>query len=402
VFFRKIEIKELSPDKSAEKRAFVLLGGQGVAERSFDTLPEAVVAANDGDTIEIRGNGPFVSEPARIHHALTIRGGTGFRPVIKLLPTASDPGTNLITCRSSLVLEGLELWGNDRANAIIQINDRAPLHIANCRLFRNGSKQSLQLDSQLCRLTNCDIQTVESILALPRQRQFELHGDNCVLAGLRVNRFWAPGNGRAQVRITRSTWALNALLLSIIYDMPLQAPDKEQTRDSVSFDVSNSVLSAQVSFLQFHRRHPGREAKILSQEEADRLLRHFLHWRGERNAYAFFPRGVLIHAANNLDLDPIQTKGLKEWQQFWGPDERDGVEGNIKFQGGELFTRAKSDEQLTPDDFRLLPDSPGYRAGPDGKDLGTDVDLVGPGAAYERWKKTPEYREWLKETGQMK
>jgi hypothetical protein len=24
-----------------------------------------------------------------------------------------------------------------------------------------------------------------------------------------------------------------------------------------------------------------------------------------------------------------------------------------------------------------------------------DVDLVGPGPAYERWKKTPEYQRWL-------
>jgi hypothetical protein len=30
------------------------------------------------------------------------------------------------------------------------------------------------------------------------------------------------------------------------------------------------------------------------------------------------------------------------------------------------------------------------------------VDLVGPGEAYERWKKTPDYQEWLKETGQLK
>jgi hypothetical protein len=30
------------------------------------------------------------------------------------------------------------------------------------------------------------------------------------------------------------------------------------------------------------------------------------------------------------------------------------------------------------------------------------VDLVGPGEAYERWKKTAEYQQWLEETGQMK
>jgi hypothetical protein len=53
-----------------------------------------------------------------------------------------------------------------------------------------------------------------------------------------------------------------------------------------------------------------------------------------------------------------------------------------------------------PDDFRLRPDSPGYRAGKDCKDLGANVDLAGPGPAYERWKMTLDYQQWLKETGQ--
>jgi hypothetical protein len=28
------------------------------------------------------------------------------------------------------------------------------------------------------------------------------------------------------------------------------------------------------------------------------------------------------------------------------------------------------------------------------------VDLLCPGTAYERWKQTPDYQEWLEETGQ--
>jgi len=43
--------------------------------------------------------------------------------------------------------------------------------------------------------------------------------------------------------------------------------------------------------------------------------------------------------------------------------------------------------------------SAGYRAGEDGRDLGANVDRVGPGAAHEGWKKTPEYRQWIKDTG---
>ena len=32
-------------------------------------------------------------------------------------------------------------------------------------------------------------------------------------------------------------------------------------------------------------------------------------------------------------------------------------------------------------------------------DLGANVDLVGPGPAYERFKQTPDYQQWLKDTG---
>jgi hypothetical protein len=59
-------------------------------------------------------------------------------------------------------------------------------------------------------------------------------------------------------------------------------------------------------------------------------------------------------------------------------------------------------EKLTPEDFRLRPDSAGYRARSDGKDLGVDVDTVGPGPSYERFKKTPEYQKWLSEMGQVR
>jgi WD40 repeat protein len=55
---------------------FVILGGQGKPDRAFTTLAEAVAAANDFDTIEVRGNGLFLSSPIFVRRALTIRAGT--------------------------------------------------------------------------------------------------------------------------------------------------------------------------------------------------------------------------------------------------------------------------------------------------------------------------------------
>ena len=92
-----------------------------------------------------------------------------------------------------------------------------------------------------------------------------------------------------------------------------------------------------------------------------------------------------------------------DWQRLWKTGDSGSAEGVIRFEGGDVRARMEaSPDRMTAADFRLRPDSAGYRAGKDGKDLGADVDLVGPGPAYERWKKTPEYQQWLKDTGQAR
>ena len=95
-----------------------------------------------------------------------------------------------------------------------------------------------------------------------------------------------------------------------------------------------------------------------------------------------------------------------------GPDGEDAgrVEGGVGGQrrrhrrGRGPVPRAGAAEggaaqqQLTAADFRLADDSPTRGAGPGGRDPGADVDLVGPGPAYERWKKSADYPTWAAAT----
>src|SRR5262249_14951401 len=101
--------------------------------------------------------------------------------------------------------------------------------------------------------------------------------------------------------------------------------------------------------------------------------------------------------------EPVSgVNDLATWQRFWGSPESGSIEGEIRFVGGDPAGRpVGGGGQPAPGDLRPLAGGAGYPAGKDGKDLGADVDLVGPGPAYERWKKTPEYQQWLKETGQL-
>src|SRR5262249_749103 len=97
--------------------------------------------------------------------------------------------------------------------------------------------------------------------------------------------------------------------------------------------------------------------------------------------FAVIPQGGAFRA-----LKPIKT--LDEWRDFWKPGKTDAVLGPIPFRGRELIPEEAAPEKLAPEDFRLQADG-----------LGANVDLVGPGPAYERWKATPDYQQWLADTG---
>ena len=80
-------------------------------------------------------------------------------------------------------------------------------------------------------------------------------------------------------------------------------------------------------------------------------------WTGSRNVYRVGNRPW------RWDHSPeLKEASLKDWRQRWNSD-------------ADSFEADPVD--YDPLQWRLLPDSPGYRAGPEGKDLGADVDRVG-------------------------
>src|SRR5262249_42059663 len=140
----------------------------GGKERKFDTLVDAVQAASDGDTIEIRGNGPFITPPINIQRtALTIRAGAGFSPGVSAHP--EKQGDVLLRSQSLLVLEGLDLqWVNGKPSGPIRclvysIGSAARLYAVNCRFLMSRRELphnvgcAISWDSALCHLRNCQM-----------------------------------------------------------------------------------------------------------------------------------------------------------------------------------------------------------------------------------------------------
>src|SRR5262249_38845130 len=128
-------------EKAAEP--FVLPARGGKAEHAFATLAWAVGAAASGDTIEVRGDGPFWVEATglRVDKPLTICAGAGYRPVFKLAQALPGQVRNkhIFEIYAPITLEGLtfdrtgEHEGTTGERAALYVQNGA-LRMANCRL----------------------------------------------------------------------------------------------------------------------------------------------------------------------------------------------------------------------------------------------------------------------------
>jgi hypothetical protein len=382
------------PPPASPGQPFVILARVGKAERKFATLARAVAAAGDGATIEIRGNGPFVTSPILNRgKRLTIRAALGFRPVINLGPEGHDARVRLLDTNAPLVLEGLEFQRTvGQIERTLVACDEAPLRVANCRFLSKPAYIALGLEgSPLCEVRNCEFIGTHCAVDwyhCPPGGQMVV--DNCLVRGrthavvLHCHRRNLQG---VSVRLTRSVLGADLPITVWIFTAP-DAPAP------IRLDASASIFDAQGHVLEF--RHCAGDRPV-PPGEAEALLRRLVGWHGQRNLY---PEGIpLLNLTDNRYRSlppPHDLRSLADWKRFWESPETDSLQGRVRYEGGDLLWKARvTPWQVTPADFRLHADSPG-------QGLGADVSLVGPGEAYERWKQTAEYQQWLKESGQTK
>jgi hypothetical protein len=414
----RVRLEDATPAAAAPEAgtgAFVLLGGKGVKPRGFDTLAEAVQSAGDGDTIEIRGDGPFVIPQVPIgKKALTIRAGTGFRPVIKR--NADPPGEDgryLMHTQGPLVLEGLELHMTGPGGDVAVYSEPRNLHVANCRFVLHGG-HALSSGTPATTVRNCEFVSAGDSFHV--FLQFAQNGTVILENNCFGNPFshaisfaWAPlDKARVAIHLKRNTvLGLTGFHQSLSFGPDAGWPGAAADEAPAQIDVSENVFDATDATFRALSVLTGpewlhKDARPMSAEEARRLLLRVMTWREQRNLYCNDLTFLTIRQKKknprnpNLDFTDEPMPGchtLADWKRTWKAGDSGSTQGVIRYQADDMFDKMVS-TRITPADFRLRRDSAGYRASKDGKDLGADVELVGPGPAYERWKKTPEYQEW--------
>jgi endonuclease YncB( thermonuclease family) len=395
---------------------FVILAQNGKAERRFATLREAIAGAVSGDTIEVRGNGPHLVPPVTFDKALRIRAGASCRPVLEF---DGRPPTNasFLIAHAPLVLEGLEFHRDDRAPAtghtwLIE-GGGTSLDVVNCS-FVCWSKDrcATPLLSYARRFTvrNCQFSQspwgYEASWVPPKGGRAVL--ENNVLGqgrkgwevALEFHYRHSGGVAPRDVSVRFAHNTCNGYPVFFYLDgepepgartgLPADRPIRIAMTENI-LDLAEGMLA----FIQCQAMYPPRTARPLPVPEAKTLLRQMLDWQEERNALPAARHRFVRAYVQNLNV-PLEHQG--DWFDCLPPDI-DPVRGPVRYAAGDIRSKlSAAPETVTPDDYRLLPDSAGYRAGKDKRDLGADVDLVGPGPAYERWKKTAEYRRWHKDT----
>jgi formylglycine-generating enzyme required for sulfatase activity len=386
---------------------FVLLGRDGKAEQKFPTLKDAVEKAQSGDTIEIRGDGPFVSGPIKItRKALHIRAGDGARPVLKQDFTVFPPEERYFLSHDSpLVLEGLELHqiAPKYVDMATIASKWAPISLSHCRILRVRSHAALFGDAPKVVVRDCElIGGVNHLFMGLQWPQGRIVLENNIMAaeGSAVALAWWPKEVSGNVVELRNNTLLSDTSVVLCLDRmpPLTADGQPRP---VCIQGSNNVMTARKSALSvWYTPAYLSKAKPPSAVDAAKELRRVVEWQDDQN---LFPSG--LHLAT-MHTDEARTpltgmKGTAEWLQFW--QEKGKVfEGTAKFQSRKVLSGVAEElTTVTPADFRLVRGSPGQGVLPGGKDLGADVEKVGPGKPYEEWKKTPEYEKWRKETDDL-
>jgi hypothetical protein len=398
------QIKSVSPK---EPGAFVVLGGQGVAERKYDTLADAVKWADDKDTIEIRGNGPFLTDPIDLGpKVLVIRAGPGYLPVIKSNPAVGKAGDSLLSTRGSLTLEGLELRYEERpeeAERILVYSSSAPLSITNCKLIVRPGKdlqpKAINAWESSLRIRNSLIVSPNYGVLLGSTARTQAVVENCLIAASvgfssQTDEENAPGT---RFRLSRNTWTAGVgwtlqLPGVALCDRLLQPTPKPVVVTPVVTEGNVWQVRNVFGLNAASTKHP----QGLPAEEQRRIIPSLLRWRHQDDVYALEQEAFVSGPPTGF------LKNLAEWNQYWELKDTGSLQGRILLRGNPQGLLESNPDAITPAHFRLRADSAGAQAAKDKKDLGADVELVGPGAAYEKWKKTPEYQQWLKDTRQRR
>ena len=404
-----------SPDKNSgnvasKAQPFLIVSADAQSGRAFTGLAEAIDQAQDGETIEIHGHGPYLCQPLDIvDKRLRIRAAAGFRPVLELQQGAIQSASPLLRTNQRLVLEGIVLqrlaqgpagsW--QPRNALLKA-DRCELWIAHCRFVFNQRLCGIRAEhSQLCRIRNCEFITTSGVsVGSDHASQGRLFLHNNVMTGdsALLSEFHARDVEKALVVFSGNTIFSRDGIELVLYSRPADASLPGGALSGlIQYQVRDTVFRVEQSLVRVEQAG---ELARLGEHLSPRIrgwLPSVMDWDGEENYYDIGRQYVRVTLQGNPAPVRLMTRDLADWQGLWTESDVDSASGQVELtESGLLDTIADSPGQVRPSQFQLTAPQPNSAAD---HPRGADVSQVGPEKPYQQWRKTPEYLQWQRASG---
>ena len=301
--------------------------------RRFHTLAAAIAAARSGSTIEIGGDGPYLSGPIRLRaKALTLRAAPGSRPVLRFVPEDQSEPAPCLETDAPLTLEGLQIHSTGHGRAVrgddpgrfsaISIRG-GPFLATHCRFVVGPRNACLALRDGSGEVRACQFSAADGVALYwapgPEHaldlRQNLLEARAAIIVD--IDRLDA-GRGEATLRLDHTTVRAHSAVQVFGEIGRGTRGFADASRLDVRIEAGGSVFDAS-HILTLVDTNSARRFRVLPpMESVAPKIKARIAWRGHDNLYppsptwlSFASRGRKITAFADGPAD------LVAWEQLW-------------------------------------------------------------------------------------
>ncbi len=383
-----IQDSDIGPADHADFRITIKTGD---TTRAFPTLRDAVAEANNGDIIEIQGDGTheITSTIMTDGKQLTIRSLPGSAPILAI--TNNEIVSGLVT-DTDLVLEGLtfrvipqnprDLVRGPKRKAIHCVSGN--LHISNCRFdVMNSNSDSLNciavLKAKQCEIRNSEFYSGLSNTALEigLSPETELIVENNLIAAGSAIEIAFPirhmPEATPSVRMDRN-------LFSAVSGLRIKLPPQRARPLAPPVPVTTEGNVWDVDFLLSLMPQPIAENQSRP-DLSQRVIEQMMQWHSKENRFQLRQAYVGLSLPNQKIRAMRNLSTLDQWNTLWRLPESSSVQIPTPPRNTGLFTRDVT--TLGLEDFMPLLTAQSRER--NALTIGPQLEFIGPGSEYTNW-----------------
>jgi hypothetical protein len=371
-------IESLTKDEPSGARTFAEQGGFFVTSvgLAFAGLGDALDAAADNDSIEVRGDGPFFVDGFSLGaKRITIRAGSGAQPLFRNKHDGADRRADrpFISTTSDLKLEGIEVrWENsDRAsNSLAERAARCIVSSVDGKIELSRCRLIAELDNGCVGCERGSVSLVDSHLVAPTGTCViwipddgrEIAANHCVFEGEQTA---IEISGRASRRDSpsgRITLENNSFSVNVAFDLIIERPMR-------TFDVISRMNAFDT--LALLRITSGKTAPktLFANEIQKQIICSKLNWTESQNAYRvgtnYIKRGRAEDDRPNLIIEPSLNGWLATFKN------QDTGSFDTEFHDRQALHDNRGSESEPFSRIRIASEMPSIQ-------IGADLSRVGP------------------------